>query len=58
MNTVINKTYEITEKIGAGGQSDVFKAKHLRLGTFVAVKRIDKRKTSESFLAEVNILKN
>ena len=26
MNTVINKTYEITEKIGAGGQSDVFKA--------------------------------
>ena len=55
---IINGTYEITDKIGSGGQSDVFKAKHLRLGTAVAVKRIDKRITSESFLAEVNILKN
>lgn len=37
---VLNQTYQIVGKIGAGGGADVYKARHLRLKKDVAVKRI------------------
>lgn len=39
--SVINDTYRIEEKIGAGGGGTVFKAYHLRLEKYVVVKRIN-----------------
>ena len=39
--SVINGTYRIEDKIGAGGGGTVFKAYHLRLEKYVVVKRIN-----------------
>ena len=39
--TIINDTYRIDDKIGAGGGGTVFKAYHLRLEKYVVVKRIN-----------------
>lgn len=39
--SVINDTYRIEEKIGAGGGGTVYKAYHLRLEKYVVVKRIN-----------------
>lgn len=39
--SVINGTYRIVDKIGAGGGGTVFKAYHLRLEKYVVVKRIN-----------------
>lgn len=39
--SVINDTYRIDEKIGAGGGGTVYKAYHLRLQKYVVVKRIN-----------------
>lgn len=39
--SIINDTYRIEEKIGAGGGGTVFKAYHLRLQKYVVVKRIN-----------------
>ena len=38
---IINGTYRIEDKIGAGGGGTVFKAYHLRLEKYVVVKRIN-----------------
>ena len=35
---IIGDRYEVLEKIGTGGMSDVYKAKDLKLNRFVAVK--------------------
>lgn len=58
MGRIINNQYEIVEQIGAGGQSQVFRAKQLSLNRSVALKQIDKETTRVGFLAEVNILKD
>ena len=55
MAQVLNNTYEILEFIGSGGMSTVFKARHIRLNFFVAIKSIRKSQTV-NLLAEVNIL--
>ncbi|MCR5796224.1 MAG: protein kinase [Solobacterium sp.] len=55
MAQILNNTYEILEFIGKGGMSTVFKAKHIRLNTIVAVKAVRKDQTID-LLAEVNIL--
>lgn len=38
---ILNHTYEIIERIGSGGTSTVFRAKHIRLQKDVVIKRID-----------------
>lgn len=59
MSQIIGSTYEIIEKLGAGGGGNVYLAWHLRLKKKVALK-IDKRKlaTRQEFLRrEVDVLK-
>ncbi len=59
MPEIIASTYEIIEKLGAGGGGTVFLANHLRLGKQVVLKA-DKRKIStrpELLRREVDILK-
>lgn len=54
----LNSTYRITEQIGSGGGGIVFKAYHLRLEKYVAVKLIkDKVKGKMNERAEADILK-
>ena len=38
---ILNNTYQIDEKIGAGSGGTVYKAVHLRLKKYVVVKRIN-----------------
>ena len=60
MGEIIGSTYEIIEKLGAGGGGSVYLARHLNLKKDVVLK-IDKRRISTSTDAlrrEVDILKN
>lgn len=60
MSDIIASTYEIIEKIGAGGGGNVFLANHLRLGKKVVLKA-DKRKITtrtDLLRREVDILKD
>ena len=55
---IINNTYETLNEIGYGGMSVIYKARHLRLNTIWAVKKISKKQFgSWDFLAEPNLLK-
>ena len=57
---IIDSTYQIIEKIGAGGGGNVYLAEHLRLHKKVVLKA-DKRKLStppELLRREVDVLKN
>lgn len=55
---IINNTYETLNEIGYGGMSVIYKAKHLRLNTIWAVKKISKTQFGKwDFLAEPNLLK-
>ncbi len=59
MSQIIASTYEIIEKLGAGGGGNVYLANHLRLGKKVVLKA-DKRKitTKQEWLRrEVDVLK-
>ena len=55
MAQILNRTYEILEFIGKGGMSTVFKARHIRLNTEVAIKAVRKDQQID-LLAEVSIL--
>lgn len=60
MSVIIASTYELIEKIGAGGGGVVYLANHLRLGKQVILKA-DKRKLTtrpDLLRREVDILKN
>ncbi len=60
MGQIIASTYEIIEKIGAGGGGNVYLANHLRLGKRVVLKA-DKREMTtrpELLRREVDVLKN
>lgn len=60
MAEIIASTYELKEKIGAGGGGNVYLANHLRLNKKVVLKA-DKRKISsrpELLRREVDVLKN
>ena len=60
MGNVIASTYEILEKLGAGGGGVIYLANHLRLNKKVVVK-IDKRSIAtdpELLRREVDVLKN
>ena len=60
MPGIIDSTYEIIEKLGAGGGGNVYLARHIRLNKKVVLK-IDKRKLStkpEILRREVDVLKN
>ena len=60
MGQIIASTYEIIEKIGAGGGGNVYLANHLRLNKKVVLKA-DKRKVTtrqELLRREVDVLKN
>lgn len=55
---LINDTYEILEEIGSGGMSVIYKARHVRLNTIWAIKKVSKHQNGDwNFLAETNILK-
>ena len=55
---ILNDTYKITERLGSGGGGIVFKAYHLRLEKYVAVKLIkDEVKGAVNERAEADILK-
>lgn len=57
MNILFNK-YKIVKKIGQGGMGSVYLAQNISLGTFWAIKIIDKRRSKEfDLLAEPNMLK-
>ncbi|MCR5793887.1 MAG: substrate-binding domain-containing protein [Solobacterium sp.] len=56
MAQILNGTYEILELAGKGGMSTVFKARHIRLHTLVAVKSVRKDQAVD-LQAEVGILK-
>jgi casein kinase I family protein HRR25 len=55
-NNVIIHKYEIVEKIGAGGFSTVYKAKHKITGKIVALKIVKLREYSKTILNESKIL--
>lgn len=56
--SVIQGTYEIIEEIGSGGGGVVYKAKHLRLNSFVVVKKIkDEIRDRVATRQEADILK-
>lgn len=55
-NTVIIHKYEIIEKIGAGGFSTVYKARHKITGKLVALKIVKVREHSKTILNESKIL--
>ncbi|MBR6338087.1 MAG: protein kinase [Ruminococcus sp.] len=60
MPGIIDSTYEIIEKLGAGGGGNVYLARHIRLNKKVVLK-IDKRKLTtkpEILRREVDVLKN
>lgn len=58
-NQILNNTYRIEERLGSGGGGIVFKAYHLRLEKYVAVKLIkDNVKDIINRRAEADILKN
>ena len=49
--TRLSDRYEIIKQIGAGGMADVYMAKDIRLGRFVAIKVLKSEYSSdESFL--------
>ena len=55
---IINNTYETLNEIGYGGMSVIYKARHLRLNTIWAVKKVSKKQIgSWDFLTEPNLLK-
>lgn len=55
---LFNDTYEIQSQIGKGGMSTVYLARHKRLHTSWAMKKVAKNQiTRFDFLAEANILK-
>ena len=55
---IINNTYETLNEIGYGGMSVIYRARHLRLNTIWAVKKVSKQNLSNwDFLAEPNLLK-
>lgn len=55
---ILNNTYKITERLGSGGGGIVFKAYHMRLEKYVAVKLIkDNVKGAVNERAEADILK-
>ncbi|MCR5795888.1 MAG: protein kinase [Solobacterium sp.] len=56
MAQILNNTYEIIGLIGKGGMSTVFKARHIRLDIYVAIKTVRKDQQID-LLAEVRILK-
>lgn len=60
MSQIINSTYEVLEKIGAGGGGSVFLANHLRLGKRVVLKAYNRRITArpELLRREVDVLKD
>jgi serine/threonine protein kinase len=55
-NTVIIHKYEIIEKIGAGGFSTVYKARHKITGKLIALKIVKVREHSKTILNESKIL--
>ncbi|MCR5795978.1 MAG: protein kinase [Solobacterium sp.] len=55
MAQILNNTYEILDFIGRGGMSTVFKARHIRMDTVVAVKSVRKDQAVD-MKAEVGIL--
>ena len=55
MAQILNNTYEILDFVGKGGMSTVFKARHIRLNTIVAIKSVRKDQTID-LAAEVHIL--
>ena len=55
MAQILNGTYEVLSLIGKGGMSTVFKARHVRLNTIVAVKSVRKDQAVD-LAAEVHIL--
>ena len=55
MAQILNHTYEILEFVGKGGMSTVFKARHIRLDTIVAIKSVRKDQAID-LAAEVHIL--
>lgn len=60
MSEIIGATYEVLERLGAGGGGTVYLAEHLRLHKKVVLK-VDKRKIStpqELLRREVDVLKN
>ncbi len=48
--------WEIIAFIGKGGTSEVYRARHILLGTFAAIKILMKEKAAEHFLDEARIL--
>ncbi|MCR5795351.1 MAG: protein kinase [Solobacterium sp.] len=55
MAQILHDTYEILDFVGKGGMSTVFKARHIRLNTIVAIKSVRKDQTID-LAAEVHIL--
>lgn len=60
MSQIVNSTYEVLEKIGAGGGGSVFLANHMRLGKRVVLKAYNRKITAhpELLRREVDVLKN
>ncbi|MGL4762484.1 MAG: serine/threonine protein kinase [Sarcina sp.] len=54
---IIEKKYQLVEKVGKGGMGAVYLANDLKLNTYWAVKVIRKGKDSGDLLAEPNMLK-
>ncbi len=56
---VLDNTYRVVERIGSGGGGIIFKAYHIRMKKYVALKLIkDKVKDFVSVRSEVDILKD